>query len=87
MKSGGFGLSIRSRKRRRDNVVLHHHLQLLRDARREGATRLHGAQLFRRHRSLGERGSQDVRRRHGVLNRQVDADAADAATWRAPHRR
>ena len=60
-----------------DHVVLYPHLQPLRPARWRLAPRLHAGQIGVRHMAGAERHGQQIRRRHRVLDREVDADAAD----------
>ena len=76
-RNGGFRASVAA-EHATDDVVLYPHLQPLRPARWRLAPRLHAGQIGVRHMAGAERhGQQEIRRRHRVLDREVDADAAD----------
>ena len=60
-----------------DDAVLDRHLHALRHARRPFAPALHGAQVVQRRAALAQPRHQDVGGGDRVLDRQVDADAAD----------
>src|SRR3712207_468767 len=61
----------------RDEPILNEDLNPLRDARRQLAPLLHLTQMDRGEAALTQGRSQPVRRGHGVLDRQIDADSAD----------
>ena len=60
-----------------DDAILDRHLNALRHARRRFAAALYGTQIVQRGAALAQSRHQDVRRGDRVLDRQVDADAAD----------
>ena len=60
-----------------DNAILDGNLHALRHARRELAATLHGAEIGQCRGALPQAWHEDVRRRHRVLDRQVDPDSAD----------
>jgi len=60
-----------------NDPALHGDLQPLRHARGPLAALLDPAQMIERELSIPQRFEENVGRRHGVLNREIDADAAD----------
>jgi hypothetical protein len=60
-----------------DDAILDEELEALRGARRPFAPLLHLVQDFERHRACAQLLPEDVGRGDGVLNGEVDADAAD----------
>ena len=74
--SRGFALRAQDRPQ---NPVLNLHLNRLRDLGRPLAPLLHRAQIIGARAPLAKRHRQNIRRRHRVLDREVDTHAADRA--------
>jgi hypothetical protein len=60
-----------------DNAILNENLQALRQPCRQFAPALHPVEIIHRDSMLAQRSGQNVGRRDGILNGQIDADAAD----------
>ena len=64
-------------QRAADHAILDQPLQPLGRARRKRTAALHGLEIVDRHLAAPQRFGQDVRRGHGILDREVDPDPTD----------